>query len=111
LLRIKKTFSLFHIMLLKLLICICSVSIVILLFNKNAAEPWLIGDLNGDNAIDTLDYSLMKQSLLNSSISLPIKDPMYAADLDSDGSITVLDLSLLKQYLLVLPLIWLTVFI
>jgi arabinoxylan arabinofuranohydrolase len=68
-----------------------------------AADPTpteKIGDLNGDNSIDALDYSLMKQYLLGVITDLPAKDDKYVADLDNDGSITALDLSLLKKYLL-----------
>ncbi|EPR09958.1 GDSL-type esterase/lipase family protein [Ruminiclostridium papyrosolvens] len=65
-----------------------------------AAASGLIGDLNGDSAIDALDYSLMKQFLLGTVTDLPVQDDLYAADLDGDAKITALDLSLSKQYLL-----------
>lgn len=60
----------------------------------------VIGDLDGDSAINALDYSLMKQFLLGKITDLPAKDDMYVADLDADSQITALDFSLLKQYLL-----------
>ena len=70
-------------------------------FNASEPEPTSkIGDLNEDNSIDALDYSLMKQFLLGVINDLPAKDDKYVADLDNDGSMTALDLSLLKQYLL-----------
>jgi lysophospholipase L1-like esterase len=65
-----------------------------------AAVSGIIGDLNGDSAIDALDYSLMKQFLLGTVTDLPVQDDLYAADLDGDALITALDLSLSKQYLL-----------
>ncbi len=65
-----------------------------------ATASGLIGDLNGDSAIDALDYSLMKQYLLGTVTDLPVQDDLYAADLDGDTLITALDLSLSKQYLL-----------
>ncbi|ACL76728.1 GDSL-type esterase/lipase family protein [Ruminiclostridium cellulolyticum] len=65
-----------------------------------AAASGLIGDLNGDGAIDALDYSLMKQFLLGTVTDLPVQDDLYAADLDGDAKITALDLALSKQYLL-----------
>lgn len=80
-------------------ICFCGSFV----FNANqvaTAATGLIGDLNGDGAIDALDYSLMKQVLLGSITDLPVQDDLYAADLDGDGNITALDLSLSKQYLL-----------
>ncbi len=64
-----------------------------------ATASGLIGDLNGDSAIDALDYSLMKQFLLGTVTDLPVQDDLYAADLDGDTLITALDLSLSKQYL------------
>lgn len=64
----------------------------------SAAET--IGDLNGDAAIDALDYSLMKQFILGNITDLPAKDDLYVADLDGDAKITALDMALLKQYLL-----------
>lgn len=60
----------------------------------------LIGDLNGDSAIDALDYSLMKQLLLGTITDLPVQDDLYAADLDGDAKVTALDLALSKQFLL-----------
>ncbi len=70
-------------------------------FNASEPEPTSkIGDLNEDNSIDALDYSLMKQFLLGVITDLPAKDDKYVADLDNDGSVTALDLALIKQYLL-----------
>jgi arabinoxylan arabinofuranohydrolase len=69
----------------------------------NASDPIqteIVGDLNADDTIDAIDYSLMKQFILGAITNLPAEDDMYVADLDDDGSITALDLSLLKQYLL-----------
>lgn len=66
----------------------------------STSESGLIGDLNGDGAIDALDYSLTKQMLLGLVTDLPVQDDLYAADVDGDGSVNALDLSLQKQYLL-----------
>ena len=86
-------------------ICLCASSVCIASQATTqgvtaAATAGLIGDLNGDSAIDALDYSLMKQFLLGSVTDLPVQDDLYAADLDGDAVITALDLSLSKQYLL-----------
>ncbi|WP_110460871.1 dockerin type I domain-containing protein [Ruminiclostridium sufflavum] len=64
------------------------------------SESGLIGDLNGDGAIDALDYSLTKQMLLGLVTDLPVQNDLYAADVDGDGSVNALDLALQKQYLL-----------
>ncbi len=66
----------------------------------STSKSGLIGDLNGDGAIDALDYSLTKQMLLGLVTDLPVQDDLYAADVDGDGSVNALDLSLQKQYLL-----------
>ncbi len=66
----------------------------------STTESGLIGDLNGDGAIDALDYALTKQMLLGMVTDLPVQDDLFAADVDGDGSVNALDLSLQKQYLL-----------
>ena len=60
----------------------------------------LIGDLNGDGKINSLDYSLMKQYLLNHIDTFPVKDILFVADLEGDGVISSKDLSLIKRYIL-----------
>ncbi|WP_244648273.1 dockerin type I repeat-containing protein [Ruminiclostridium herbifermentans] len=80
-----------------LVLCIClSVCSICNLGNQAiaASQIGLIGDLNGDGAIDALDYSLTKQLLLGLITDLPVEDDLYAADVDGDGSVTALDLSL-----------------
>ena len=59
-----------------------------------------IGDLNKDNNIDALDYSLMKQYLLGIVKDLPADNDLYVADLNGDGSINAIDFALLRQYIL-----------
>jgi hypothetical protein len=51
-------------------------------------SPTLIGDLNLDRIVNSLDYSLLKLRWLTS-------DP--AADLNDDGIVNSIDYSLLKQ--------------
>lgn len=64
-------------------------------------EPTVIyGDLNGDKAIDALDYAQLKQYLLGQISDFPAKDGKIAADLDKSGTIDALDLAAMKKYLL-----------
>ncbi|WFR58830.1 dockerin type I domain-containing protein [Anaerocolumna sp. AGMB13025] len=69
-------------------------------FGTDVTPTPKIGDVNADNNIDTLDFTLMKQYLLGIVTDFPASDDMYAADLNGDGSINALDLALMKQYLL-----------
>jgi len=55
-----------------------------------------LGDLNSDQAIDAIDFQLMKKYLLGSATLENTK----LADLDANGTVDALDLLLLKQYLL-----------
>lgn len=54
------------------------------------------GDINDDGAVDTIDFSLLKQYLLG--ITVQINEDM--ADLNGDKSITAMDLAVFKKYLL-----------
>ena len=64
----------------------------------NDVAPVLTGDLNGDNAVNALDYALLKQHLLGTKTLSG--DALKLADLNQDKTVDVLDLSVLKQYLL-----------
>ncbi|NMB34127.1 MAG: endoglucanase, partial [Clostridium sp.] len=56
----------------------------------------LLGDVNGDGSVDTLDLALLNRYILNSSIAID----KQAADMNGDGSVDTLDLALLKRYIL-----------
>lgn len=60
----------------------------------------LLGDLNGDGAIDGLDYALMKMYLLGSIDKFPVDNDIKSGDLNNDNVVDALDFSLLRQYLL-----------
>ncbi len=66
----------------------------------NAAANYKYGDVNGDDSIDALDFSLFKMYLLKTIDSFPVTDGEIIADLDGKDSVTAIDLSLLKQFLL-----------
>lgn len=55
------------------------------------------GDINMDDAIDSVDLALMKTYLLGKSDTLPNPE---ASDVNGDGTIDALDFALIKKYLL-----------
>ncbi|QNU68671.1 family 43 glycosylhydrolase [Ruminiclostridium herbifermentans] len=66
----------------------------------NAANDDIVGDYNGDKAVDSIDFALLKQYLLGMRDSFDVKDVMYVGDLNRDGEINAIDLAILKGYLL-----------
>ena len=58
----------------------------------------LLGDINMDANIDSIDYALMKQHILG--LSILSGDAFKAADVNHDNAVDAIDLSTLKQYLL-----------
>lgn len=60
----------------------------------------IYGDLNGDNAVNSIDFALMRSFLLSMSSTLPSSNWEKAGDLNLDGSINSIDFALLRMYLL-----------
>lgn len=60
----------------------------------------IVGDLNGDKAVDATDYALMKMYLLGSIDSFNVENSAVAGDLNGDKVIDALDFAVFKQYLL-----------
>ncbi|PYG89931.1 glucuronoarabinoxylan endo-1,4-beta-xylanase [Ruminiclostridium sufflavum DSM 19573] len=58
------------------------------------------GDVNGDNAVDALDFAIIKQYLIGQISTFPGKDGMKLADVNQDGSVDALDFAIVKKYLL-----------
>lgn len=62
-------------------------------------SPGIIsGDINGDTAVDALDYALMKQHLLRKTTLVGYG--LKSADLNQDNTVDALDLAIIKMYLL-----------
>ncbi len=57
----------------------------------------VLGDLNSDGAINSIDFALLKKYLLTDETT---GINLSAADVNSDGAINTIDLALLKSYLL-----------
>ncbi len=60
----------------------------------------VIGDYNGDKAVDSIDFAVLKQYLLGMREGFEVKDAMYVGDLNRDSEINAIDLAILKGYLL-----------
>ncbi len=60
----------------------------------------LYGDVNEDGNINSIDFALIKQYLLELITVFPAENGLQAADVNGDGSINSVDLLLVKQYLL-----------
>ncbi len=65
-----------------------------------SVPEYTLGDLNGDNSVNTIDYALMKMYLIGSIEEFPSESGIEAADLNVDGVINSLDFAIFKQYLL-----------
>ncbi len=61
---------------------------------------FIYGDLDGDGAVVSTDYALLKRYLLGVIDYLPSKNGTRAADVNRDGSINSTDYSLMKRFLL-----------
>lgn len=65
----------------------------------DGVDPVIIGDLNGDGELNSLDYILMRRYVLDIIDGLPVPG-IEAADLNGDGRVDSLDYILMRRYLL-----------
>ncbi|TYQ15437.1 UNVERIFIED_CONTAM: dockerin type I repeat protein [Acetivibrio alkalicellulosi] len=72
-------------------------------FRQKSSTPTnptvMLGDINGDNRIDSTDYVLLRRYVLGIS-SIPVEDIYAVADLNLDGKIDSTDCIILRRYLL-----------
>ncbi|WP_010248625.1 dockerin type I repeat-containing protein [Acetivibrio cellulolyticus] len=59
-----------------------------------------IGDVNGDNSINSIDFANLRMFLLGMINTFPSPLGQDAADINQDGSINSIDFAILRQYLL-----------
>lgn len=59
-----------------------------------------IGDVNGDNDVNSIDYALMRSFLLGTIDDFPIEDGMWSADTNGDQEINSIDFGLMRKYIL-----------
>ncbi|HOQ00483.1 MAG TPA: expansin EXLX1 family cellulose-binding protein [Acetivibrio clariflavus] len=84
----------------RLFTAILIITVQVLSFNFISSAQLQVGDVNGDNNVDSIDFALLKSFILKIINTLPAEDPLLAGDLDGDGSINSIDCALMKQYLL-----------
>ncbi len=59
-----------------------------------------MGDVNGDNRINSIDFANLRMFLLGMIDEFPSQFGQDAADINQDGSVNSIDFALLRQYLL-----------
>ncbi|MFZ5989731.1 MAG: RICIN domain-containing protein, partial [Bacillota bacterium] len=57
-------------------------------------------DVNGDNAVNSVDLTVMKRYLLGIISDFPVEDDYWAADLNGDEYVNSSDYTLMKRYIL-----------
>lgn len=67
---------------------------------NNGQESNLIGDVNGDDNINSIDFAYMRKYLLDSKQSFPISNGLWAADTDGNGTFNSIDFAYMRKFLL-----------
>jgi hypothetical protein len=60
----------------------------------------IVGDLNGDKLVNSIDFAIMKKYLLGQIPNFPLESGFFSADVDDDTLISAADFAYLRQYLL-----------
>lgn len=60
----------------------------------------IIGDLNGDKLVNSIDFAIMKKYLLGQIQRFPVESGFFSADVNDDTLISATDFAYLRQYLL-----------
>ncbi len=68
-------------------------------FNFAASEV-LVGDLNGDGRVNSIDFGYMRMYLLGMIKEFPAEDDLRAGDLNGDNIINSIDFGYFRKYLL-----------
>jgi hypothetical protein len=68
-------------------------------YKTNAAEL-IYGDVNGDKAVDAIDFALLKSYLIGNISELPVDNWKQTADVNLDDSVDAVDFSLIKSLLM-----------
>ncbi len=67
---------------------------------KTTTDKLIYGDLNGDRAVNSIDFALMRSYLLGISSTLPAQNWKIVGDLNLDGNINSIDFAMFRMYLL-----------
>lgn len=90
-------------MILKRLKYICFILIIavqVLMISGISLAKSQIGDVNGDNNVNSIDYAFMRSFLLGKIDDFPVQDDMLAGDTNKDGEINSIDFGLMRKYIL-----------
>ncbi|WP_010245015.1 cohesin domain-containing protein [Acetivibrio cellulolyticus] len=60
----------------------------------------LIGDLDGNKSVNSIDFMILKKYLVGQINRLPVESGFFSADLNDDKQIDSIDFAYLRQYLL-----------
>lgn len=69
-------------------------------YSVSSSDSDIIGDVNGDGEINSIDVTVLKRYLLRKINELPVSDYLWSADLNGDNFIDSIDLTLLRRYIL-----------
>jgi len=72
----------------------------VLVFSSITSAKLQVGDVNGDNDVNSIDFALMRSFLLKNINRFPVEDSLWVGDTDGDGSINSIDFAFMRQYLL-----------
>lgn len=68
--------------------------------NQTSVESNIIGDVNGDEEINSVDFALMRKVLLGLISNFPISNGEWASDIDGNGIFNSIDFAVMRKYLL-----------
>jgi len=83
-----------------LLIAVMTVLVLMLSLNVFAQGGIIVGDINGDNEVNSMDYAFLRGYLLGNYKGTLSSESRYAADVNGDDSIDSIDFAYLRSYLL-----------
>jgi len=63
-------------------------------------EAVIVGDVNGDGSVNSLDFGYFRMYLLGSIKEFPAENALESGDLNGDGSINSLDFGYMRRFLL-----------
>ena len=83
---------------------LCLLLIIILIqtfgFTSICDEEGLVGDLNEDGIVNSIDATILKRFLLEVIDNIPVKNLLWSADTNGDGIINSNDYVILTRYIL-----------
>ena len=68
--------------------------------NQTFVESEMIGDVNGDEQINSVDFALMRMVLLGARNSFPISNGEWASDTDGNRIFNSIDFAIMRKFLL-----------